>query len=486
MNEDILIVVDDREMVANRLRSFVGNRRYGDIIFQRKRLFSHFQASMPEWASPVIRLRDDGDIAQFRQMLETISENTAMLVVSGRVAFHDYGRLHQLVEKLPYARESFTDSLYKPLIAFFRDAHNLVKLWPAFEKGPLHNWEEAWQDCERLQSIQQVDIADLDNFLNLIAGGGTEARHFNRIQVDSHFCTKSSKDRQKILAEYSFYGLTGERMQPWLVQPFDYQDDGETASYKMLRYRVADVSLPWVHGAFTEDSFARFLDRLFLFIGERAHRKCSREEAGAAAYQLFAEKPRSRVERFLESEGGGRINAMAASFPEGQWDVRKQLDRYLRLYKKNQRQIELDFMVTGHGDPCFSNILYDMNSQLLMLLDPRGAVGEEQLWTNPLYDLGKISHSILGAYDFINSGLFDIGLTADNVVELRLLAQTNHVMLQEMFRARLGGTQYNLPAVRLCEASLFLSMLPLHLDHPNKVLAFIVRAKEILDEVENV
>lgn len=485
MNKNILIALDDRELVADCLRNTVGNRLYGDIIFQRRRLFRHFQAAMPEWASPVMRLRDSRGVTQLREMLETAGDNTGMLVVSGRAAFKDYGRLRQLIEKLPYARESFTDGLYKPMIVFFHDAHSLLRQWPAFEEKPLHVWEEPWQGYERLQSVQQVDLANLDSFLNLFAGS-TEARAFNHLQLGSDYCTKSSKDRRKILAEYSFYGLVDEKMQPWLVQPFDYQDDGEVASYKMLRYRIADVSLPWVHGAFAEDGFASFLDRVFLFLGERPRRNCNKNEAGATARQLFLEKPKSRVEQFLATDGGCRINALAASYPEGRWDVRRQLDRYQQLYGKHQRKIELDFVVTGHGDPCFSNILYDMNSQLLMLLDPRGAVKEDELWTNPLYDLSKVSQSVLGDYDFINGGLFDIALAADNTLELRLRGQTNHSALQEMFKGRLDGSPYDPAAVRLCEASLFLSMLPLHLDHPNKVLAFLIRAKETMDEVEDV
>ena len=482
MNHDILIVVDDREPAAQCLRGFVGGRRYGDIIFGGKHLFSRFQASMPDWVASVIRLCSDEDIAEFRGRLEVAGEDTAVLFVSGRTGFNDYGRLHQLVEKLPYARESFADSLYKPLIVFMRNAHDLVEQWAAFEKQPLHAWEQAWRDYERLQSVQQVDLANLDDFLHLIAGF-TAARHFNHIQVDAHFCTKSSADRRKILAEYSFYGLAPEEMRPWLVQPFNYRDDGETASYKMLRYRIADTSLPWVHGAFNEDGFANFLDCLFHFLENRPIRKCSRKEASAAAQEIFVDKLNSRVERFLASDEGRKIDAMAASFPDG--GVQRQVERYLRLYGEHKQKIELGFMAVGHGDPCFSNILYDMNTRLLMLLDPRGAVKENELWANPLYDFCKVSHSILGGYDFIINGMFDIGFTSKNALEVRLLGQTNQAVLQGMFKRRLGNTQYSLPAVRLCEASLFLSMLPLHLDQPNKVLAFIVRAKEILDEVAN-
>ena len=484
MNHDILIVVDDRELAAECLQGFVGRRRYGDIVFQRKSLFSHFQASMPGWAPSVIRLCNDKDIAAFREKLETIGEETAMLIVSGRAGFQDYAQLHQLVEKLPYARESFSDSLYKPLILFLRSAHRLMKLWAAFEKRPMHAWEQDWQDCERLQSIQQVDLANLDDFLYLMAGA-TNARHFNQIQIGPYVCTKSSADKRKIHAEYSFYGLAPEQMQPWLVQPFNYRDDGETASYDMLRYRMADASLPWVHGAFNADSFAYFLERLFHFLNERPRRKCSKEAASQAAREIFIDKLKSRVEEFLSSENGRKINAIAASFPDGTWDARMQMERYLRLYEKHRKHIELDYLVIGHGDSCFSNILYDMNSHLLMLLDPRGAIKEDELWVNPLYDFCKVSHSILGDYDFIANGLFDIRLASENALELRLLGEAGHAALQEMFRSRLQDAQCSLPAVRLCEASLFLSMLPLHLDQPNSALAFIIRAKEILDEVDD-
>ena len=39
--------------------------------------------------------------------------------------------------------------------------------------------------------------------------------------------------------------------------------------------------------------------------------------------------------------------------------------------------------------------------------------------------------------------------------------------------------------VRIYEASLFISMLPLHIDNPYKVYGFILNAIRILQEVEN-
>ena len=44
---------------------------------------------------------------------------------------------------------------------------------------------------------------------------------------------------------------------------------------------------------------------------------------------------------------------------------------------------------------------------------------------------------------------------------------------------------FDYQTVRLYEASLFLSMLPLHIDYPLKVFGFILNAINILEEIED-
>ena len=112
------------------------------------------------------------------------------------------------------------------------------------------------------------------------------------------------------------------------------------------------------------------------------------------------------------------------------------------------------------------------------------AVTEDELWTHPLYDLCKISHSALGDYDFINNGLYEVGFTDHNDLVLRF-RHANHAALKPLFREAVAKAGYNEPIMRLGEASLFLSMLPLHIDYPNKVVAFLLKANQILDEVES-
>jgi hypothetical protein len=477
-----LLILDDREFATGDVRSLVGPRRYADIIFKRRPLIEHFRAALPVWARErLIHLRTSDDLAILRATLEGSSEHTAACVIAGRAGFIQPERLTQLIERLPYAEEDFTDSLYKPLLVFLRNAHALIEQWPGFVAAPLHQWEQGWRGSQRVQSVEPLDMGKISDFLSLTCGS-TATRHFNEVQIDAYYYTKRSTDKRKMLAEYSFFGLVPEKMRPWLIQPFDFQDVGERASYKMLRYYLADAALQWVHGAFEADTFPPFVERLLFFLAERPRQDCSKEQSAAMARELFVNKLEARVKQFLSMEEGRRINQLAAS-ATAELDITRQLERYLKLYQSFEKGFAFDHQVVGHGDPCFSNLLYDQSRYLLKLIDPKGATTENELWTHPLYDLCKVSHSALGDYDFINNGLYNVGFADNNDLVLRF-THTNHATLKPIFLQRVKAMGHDARIMRLGEASLFLSMLPLHIDYPNKVIAFLLKARQILDEVE--
>jgi len=481
-NPKLLLILDDREISSGDVRNLVGSRRYGDIIFRGRPLTAHFRSMLPVWAdASVVHIRDAKDLTQLRSQIEVCADDCATCIIAGRAGFAEPDQFTQFVERLPYAKEDFTDRLYKPLVVFLRNAHFLVERWPAFEAAPVHTWERAWQQCQRLESIAPLDLAETRDFLPFISGA-TIPRHFNEMSVDRYYYTKSSSDCRKILAEYSFYGLVPETMRPWLIQPFEFQEAGSQASYKTLRYYLADAALQWIHGAFDAETFRLFIDRLMFFLAERPRKSCSKESSLEVARQLFLIKLESRVEQFLDMEEGRKANNLAASATPA-LDVNRQLERFRRLYTRFEKGFVSDHLVVGHGDPCFSNVLYDQQRYLLKLIDPKGALNEEELWTHPLYDLCKISHSALGDYDFIVNGLYSVGFAANNDLTLQL-NHSDHLELKQLFLKRTEALVKDRRIMRLGEASLFLSMLPLHIDSPNKVVAFLLKANQILNEVE--
>jgi hypothetical protein len=483
IHSKLILIYDDRELTSGDVCNIVGTRRYGDIIFKRRRLFEHFRDSLPTWAAKcLIRLQNPEDLTALRSTLEACNDNTAVCIVSGRAGFSRGELLAQLIQRLPYAEESFTDRLYKPLFVYLRNAHSLIDQWSAFLANPIHACEISWKTSQRLQSLLPLDLSNTRDFLSFTSGS-TATRHFNEVLIDSYHYTKRSIDKQKIQSEYLYYSLVPERMRPWLIETFDFKDEGNQASYKMLRYYLADAALQWVHGAFDQHTFSAFVDRLLFFVSDRSKKPCKKHQSASMAQALFINKLKRRITSFIETKEGICINQLAKSANQ-QLDLNLLLERYLSLYEHYENYFSYDYSVVGHGDPCLSNVLYDQQRYLLKLIDPKGAMSSEDLWTHPMYDLCKISHSILGDYDFINNGLYSVNFSDKNDLILHL-QHTNHENLKKIFTSKIKEQGYDIRIIRLGEASLFLSMLPLHIDFPNKVIAFMLKANQIMDEVEN-
>lgn len=481
-HKNLLILLDDRCSTCETLGKIVGSRRYGDIYYKRKKLSDYLITYLPGWSRQnFIHIKDDKDIQSLYNKIKYDLDKISILIISGKAAFPDPQNITQLIEKLPYAQESFTDSLLKPLLVYMKTSYDLLELWEDFAIQPITEWETPWQNYQRLKSFTPIRLDNIKNFLSFFSDS-TSTRHFNNVSIDTYYYTKSSSDKKKMMAEYKFFNLVPEQMKPWFIEPFDYQEKTDRASYKMMRYYFSDAALQWIHGAFNENGFSAFIDKLLYFITQRTKKKFSSEITANITKNLFINKVEDRINQFMALAEGKKIDLLAKSIsPE--IDLLHLLNRYKRLFKEYQKQIDTDELVIGHGDPCFSNILYDQNHYFMKLIDPKGATTEEELWTHPLYDLCKISHSVIGDYDFINNGLYNICFTDDNNATL-LPIYGEHSALKSIFIKKIEQQGFNLKIVRLCEASLFLSMLPLHIDYPNKILAFILTAKNILDEIE--
>ena len=159
-------------------------------------------------------------------------------------------------------------------------------------------------------------------------------------------------------------------------------------------------------------------------------------------------------------------------------------NRYFLLKDRIEKETAFPYIsVIGHGDPCFANTLYSKSAQMMKFIDPKGALVEADLWTNPYYDIAKLSHSVCGSYDFFNNGLFEIRMEPDFMCQLYIDFDKPHYV--KLFRKALEENHFNYLAVRVYEVSLFLSMLPLHMDNPFKVFGFILNAEKIIKEIEN-
>jgi hypothetical protein len=140
-----------------------------------------------------------------------------------------------------------------------------------------------------------------------------------------------------------------------------------------------------------------------------------------------------------------------------------------------------------HGDFCFSNILFDSRLDNIKVVDPRGLneAGEFTNYGDLRYDLAKLTHSVIGLYDFIVAGAFDLNyiLNKDQCIFDFLIHTDKRIeTIQEIYMERifLGNTSPR--SVIPLTVLLFLSMLPLHSDDRKRQLALLANALRLYSE----
>lgn len=138
-----------------------------------------------------------------------------------------------------------------------------------------------------------------------------------------------------------------------------------------------------------------------------------------------------------------------------------------------------------HGDFCFSNILFDVNNQIIRLIDPRGRFGRKGLYGDLRYDLAKLRHSISGMYDYIVAGMFTLEEMEGSIFSGRVFFNGVQENLKRYFDFLLIQDGYSLQAIQLIEGLLFISMLPFHQDHPARQKMFYLTGLKLLNEVLN-
>ena len=340
---------------------------------------------------------------------------------------------------------------------------------------------EGSEDMESLKGDMLVDLSSFDEFIKYITSG-FDARFFNTLEGDQYTVTKRSFNKEKIKSEYQFYYFLPKEMQHWFVQPYSYEESDQTASYTMERMHMTDLAIQYVHGALSLEDLDQILCQLFYFLRTRCTKRLSKEEYEEQSSGLYLNKVLRRLEEFKKSPYFEKMNRMIGVGTAYE-DVDSIFSHYEALYKQIYDRYSFEALaVVSHGDLCFSNILYQRHANILRMIDPKGAKEEADIWMNPWYDLAKLSHSICGRYDFFNSGLYQVEIGAD--LKLKLHIDFENQAYVELFQKHLKENQFSYPIVRLYEASLFLSMLPLHMDNPQKVFGFLLNGIEILQEVE--
>lgn len=479
----VLVVYDDTGKKSEVIEDIIGEKGFSDVVVKKRKLENYFQDEIRKIFPDLVwkKIHSTFEYADLLKEMELyVGGDLKIMHCFSNYLISDVEQAELSLKKLQFVDEPYgvLDGR-KAVMAMFPD----VNSYTSFCKNILSG-SKAWDvvrtipDSFEIEGL--VDISVIENFIQCITGN-FDSRYFNSLKGNEYTVVKSSGNKKKIKAEYCFYHLLPEDMKYWFVMPFNYREEENQASYTMERLHMTDLAIKWVHGSMDEAEFENLMDKYFFFIRSRHIRECSEEEYQKIAKVLYIDKVNDRIAELKAITEFKKIKALLDASEETNIDVL--VDKYFELKNKIESRVTYPKqLVIGHGDLCFANALYNKSTNTLKFIDPKGAIVEDELWTNAYYDVAKLSHSVCGRYDFFNNALFDIKIGQTFSYNLEIAFDNTKYV--EIFRRKVEENGFDYLTVRIYEASLFLSMLPLHMDNPHKVFGFILNVKNILKEIE--
>jgi hypothetical protein len=485
-HDDLVVVYDDRAATSERLREIINQDRFSGIIKRRQRLGTLVSTAVETvpGTHPVI-VDDPASLRKCLRFVEREPKDRLIVRLPSFLAPTNLRAFRGVLQKCRYAM--------KPMLFGHIHGDDAAGVW---RRDDLVALMSASTDADRRTELLRlgeivdrmedaagfVDLRRVGDFLRYMIGA-TETRHFNASNVENRVFRKASTDIAKMEAEYRYFHVAPEPLKRFLLPTFDFSVQDGTANYAMEHLPIPDAALLLVHGSLDEVSFDGLLDRFFDFVDTRTVERIGSQHVREVAEREIWDKVERRVKDLLDLRLGRKLDASFGCVgPHG--SVRDLVARAAPLVRRAIARDRSEALAFSHGDPCFSNILFQRSTGLFRLIDPRGAITAEAALMHPLYDLAKFSHSVLGGYDFINHGLFECRFDDTMTLELNFDGDGPPAWMSRRFRTALAERGYDPWVVRAYELTLFLSLLPLHVDAPRKLPAFVLTAGKIIDELE--
>jgi dTDP-glucose pyrophosphorylase len=326
------------------------------------------------------------------------------------------------------------------------------------------------------------DTGNLD-FLTSSRRRLLQARSFNAIQIDElrGTITKRSTHSAKFLNEINYYRLVPRDLATFFPRLVDFSLAPKDRYMTLEYYGYPTLSEVWVFEEFESKYWETVFGTLRKIVS--CFESYSADLSPKATFDFYWNKTVDRLNTFAAQHrdfarlvSANRIKLNGRTL-KGWPAIRKEIEaRVRKLSAKPRGQII-------HGDLCFTNILYDPVSRLFKFIDPRGSFGESGIYGDGRYDIAKLLHSLDGGYDFFIHDMFVLERHGEDLQLQQFFPATRGAVLAAF--AKTFGHDYPIDEVRTLEGLLFLSMCPLHDEHPARQTAMFATGLRILNELLN-
>lgn len=364
----------------------------------------------------------------------------------------------------------------------FSDVKRLVRCivsegWSFIEGLNAYNEQV---ELKVLQSGEWLDFGHLNTFFDSKSKYTTE-RQFNDLTIDGRFVVKKSQDLNKMRAEVHWYESLPQELKVYTPRIYNSTLNSDSAGYCMEYLYCSTLNELYVFAELPFVTWKKILNRCFSFLD-----KCDKYESGIPLYDFtegLIQKTNARLKE-IDSQNLLRLNHSYSYNKKGMIsiaDILKETSEYLRGLSNSEKTSVI------HGDFCFSNILYDFRADDIRLIDPRGLDFDNRitLYNDIKYDIAKLSHSVIGLYDWIIAGYSSVSVKESNIdYHIEGVEKYDGIktyFLQEIYE-RFGVDRKEVYALQI---HLFLSMLPLHAEDKVRQMSFMANVYRLYYEIES-
>lgn len=318
------------------------------------------------------------------------------------------------------------------------------------------------------------------------------ARHFNSISItEDNTIVKRSSNEKKLEKETNWYLNLPNKLRVYVPQLIDYDTTKGKTFYELEYVNFSPIHELFLYTMPDKSDWDKLFKNIFNMINRfKLYSAKSRFKTDDHLEDILITKTIERLKDLTDGEGQ-QNDFWKEILTKTSITINDKTYKNYPLLKNDLFEYVKDSIIPTskkywqivHGDLFFGNMLYDVNSDTLKIIDPRGNFGVDGIYGDIRYDIAKLNHSIVGKYDFIVNSLYAITHEDNNSFEYIIYdSDEKHEALELMFRDYYTE-EYDYEEIMIITGLLFLSMIPLHKENFQNQKMFYFKAIELLNEV---
>lgn len=328
-------------------------------------------------------------------------------------------------------------------------------------------------EVELFHSGDWFDFGHVQTYFHS-AGLVTTQRRFNSLQITKREVLKASGNTRKMRSEAGWFNDIPARIATYTPAFLGEREVNGMSGYATANTYLSTLSNLAVFGDLKTNTWNTIFGACAEFLSE-CRKVAPKVPLHLNPDQYFGSKTKTRIEEFSHSEAGSLL--LACCRIDGR--TLPSLKEILGVTNEIINGTDHGDECMIHGDFCFSNIFFDFRSTSIKVIDPRGELpdGTRSIYGLQSYDVAKLAHSIIGGYDLIIANYLRCEIHGDTIsTDASYFESIHWQRLVKVFADSEISKIYKVTTLYAMLVHLFLSMLPMHADRPDRQITMFAMA----------